>query len=384
MQAQVPNSPYVGLWTRLTRFRPIELANLITSRRAVRLALLRSTIHLVTDRDCLGLRPILQPYLERHFYTGTPFGRQVRGVDTSRLVSAARALLDEKPRTVAELGTLLHDQWPDRDQTSLAYAIRELVPLVQVPPRGVWGAGGQSRCATAEHWLGRPLEGNPSPELMVLRYLRAFGPSTVSDVQAWSGPNLRSVIEGLRPRLRTFRDESGRELLDVPDAPLPDPDVPAPPRFLPEYDNILLAHAGRSRVFAVPSRPVTGSSVQAWSGPNPRSVIDGLRPPPRTFRDESRRELLDVPDAPLPDPDVPAPPRFLPEDDNILLAHADRSRVIAVPFRPAIFTSSLLLDGFVAATWKIVRLPGRARLVIESFKPMRVADREAVGEEGMW
>jgi len=304
MQAQVPNSPYVGLWTRLTRFRPIELANLITSRRAVRLALLRSTIHLVTDRDCLGLRPILQPYLERHFYTGTPFGRQVRGVDTSRLVSAARALLDEKPRTVAELGTLLHDQWPDRDQTSLAYAIRELVPLVQVPPRGVWGAGGQSRCATAEHWLGRPLEGNPSPELMVLRYLRAFGPSTVSDVQAWSGPNLRSVIEGLRPRLRTFRDESGRELLDVPDAPLPDPDVPAPPRFLPEYD-------------------------------------------------------------------------------NILLAHADRSRVIAVPFRPAIFTSSLLLDGFVAATWKIVRLPGRARLVIESFKSMRVADREAVGEEGM-
>jgi hypothetical protein len=139
---------------------------------------------------------------------------------------------------------------------------------------------------------------------MVLRYLRAFGPSTVSDVQAWSGPNLRSVIERLRPRLRTFRDESGRELLDVPDAPLPDPDVPAPPRFLPEYD-------------------------------------------------------------------------------NILLAHADRSRVIAVPFRPAIFTSSLLLDGFVAATWKIVRLHGRARLVIESFTPMRAADREPVGEEGM-
>jgi hypothetical protein len=292
------------LWTRLTSFRPNQLSELITSRRAVRVALLRSTIHLVTDRDCLRLRPVLQPYLERHFYTGTPFGQRVRGVDTSRLVTAARALLDEKPRTMAELGTLLHEQWPDRDATSLAYAIRELVPLVQVPPRGVWGASGQSRCATAEHWLGRPLEADPSPEKMVLRYLKSFGPSTVSDVQAWSGPNLRNVVESLRPRLRTFRDENRRELLDVPDAPLPDGDVPAPPRFLPEYD-------------------------------------------------------------------------------NILLAHADRTRVIAVPFRPAILTSSLLVDGFVAATWKIVRLPGRARLVIEAYKPIRKADREAVGEEGM-
>src|ERR671913_588349 len=260
MQAQAPAPPYVGLWTRLKDFHPDELARLILERRAVRIALMRNTVHLVSARDGLALRPLMQPVFDRTLYSTRANRAHLEGIDIEILVAAGRALLEEKPRTAKELGELLQEQWPERDPTSLARAIRHLVPLVQVPPRGLWGKSGPAAHTTAEAWLGRPLDPSPSIEDVVLRYLGAFGPATVKDVQTWSGlTRLGEVVERLRPRLRTFSDESGNELFDVPDAPMPDPDAPAPPRFLPEFDNLILSHADRTRFIAEEYRKALAS-----------------------------------------------------------------------------------------------------------------------------
>jgi len=300
MQAQNPRDPYVALWTRLQDFDPHELGRMVAERQAVRIPLLRTTLHLVTARDCLILAPLLRPVLERGYWTGSPFGRKVKGIDIDAVLAAGRELLDERPRTTAQLRTLLGERWPGYDAASLAYAVHHLVPVVQVPPRGVWGGKGLPTWATAERWLGRPLDPAPSIDRLVLRYLAAFGPATVMDVQAWSGlTRLREVTERLRPQLRTFRDPDGKELLDLPDAPLADPDTPAPPRFLPEYDNLVLGHADRTRI-------VPGDAVWKWEFPDTafRSplLVDGfVQAAWHLKRDRDSATLVVEPLALLPD-----------------------------------------------------------------------------------
>jgi hypothetical protein len=250
MQAQVPAPPYVGLWTRLAHFRPEKLSALVADRQAVRIALLRGTIHLVTARDCLGLRPVLQPVFDRGIATGQ-WGKALSGLDLAAVAAAGRALVEEQPRTFDQLGKLLAPRWPDRDPAALAQAVRAYLPLVQVPPRGLWGRSGSAAHTTAEHWLGRPLSAEPAPDRMLLRYLAAFGPASLADMTKWCGlTGLREVVDRLRPDLSVLRDGRGTELYDLPGAPRPDPQTPVPVRFLPEFDNVLLSHADRTRVLS--------------------------------------------------------------------------------------------------------------------------------------
>jgi len=253
LQAQAPFPPYYGLWSRLGGFRPDDLAELITDRSVVRIALMRGTIHLVSARDCLPLRRLVQPVLERGLRGA--FGKQLAGVDPVAVAAAGRALVESEPMTFSQLGDALAGRWPDHPPSALAQAVRAHVPLVQVPPRAVWGRSGQSLHTSAEHWLGRAARPDPAdPERdtltgLVRRYLGAFGPATARDVAAWSGlTGLRAVMEQLRPALVTFRDEQGAELFDLPSAPRPGEDLPAPVRLAAEFDNLLLAHADRSRV----------------------------------------------------------------------------------------------------------------------------------------
>ena len=247
LQAQTPQTWYVGLWTRLTDMSAEHVSNLLRDRELVRIALMRSTIHLVTARDCLAFRPLFDLVVERNLRGA--FGRNLKGIDEDALLRAGREIVEEQPLTFSELGRRLAERWPDRDPASLAQAIRGLSALVQVPPRGLWRTPGKAAHTTAEHWLGQPLRTDLTVDDLVLRYLTAFGPATVKDMQNWSGlTRLNEVVARLGDRLARFRDEQDRELFDLPDAPRPDPDTPAPPRFLYDFDNLLLSHADRSRV----------------------------------------------------------------------------------------------------------------------------------------
>ncbi|HET9242500.1 MAG TPA: winged helix DNA-binding domain-containing protein [Gaiella sp.] len=248
LQAQVPRDPYVALRARLDGFRPEQLSELFLARKVVRISVMRATIHLVSAGDCLRLRPLMQPVLDAELARHPEYSPALDGVDLRRVLEVGRQALSERPLSGTELRAFLVERFPGRNAAALAYACRCKLPLVQAPPRGLWGRSAQVTNITAEAWLGRPLEERPLLDDVVLRYLAAFGPATVADVTTWCRlTGMREIVERLRPRLRTFRDENGRELFDRPDAPRPDPATPAPTRFLPEYDNVLLSHADRSR-----------------------------------------------------------------------------------------------------------------------------------------
>ncbi|MEU1019714.1 winged helix DNA-binding domain-containing protein [Streptomyces sp. NPDC005898] len=311
LQAQNVKPPYYALAARLADFDPAELSALLDARELVRMVTMRSTIHLHTAADARVLRPFVQDALAREL---SVFRAGLAGVDLRELAGVAREAVETEPRTMKQLREALSARWPDADPQSLAIAARCALPLVQVTPRGLWRRSGQVALTTLEHWLGEeqgdrgmastggdggarggrdgwgavgappaaPSDaGTPcdtaapseTASLVVLRYLAAFGPASVKDMQTWARlTRMREVFERLRPQLRTFRDEHGVELFDLPDAPRPDADTPAPPRFLPEYDNLLLSHADRTRV--VPA----AYKGRTWKGNSAHCVflLDGF------------------------------------------------------------------------------------------------------------
>ncbi|AUI56833.1 winged helix DNA-binding domain-containing protein [Amycolatopsis sp. BJA-103] len=256
LQAQAPNPPYFALWTRLHGFRQEDLANLLLDKSVVRIALMRGTVHLVTPSDALAWRPIVQPLYDRSM-DNTQFTPEIKGLDHQEIARTARKLLGERPLSSAELGAELTKRWESAGPSALVHVARALLPLVQIPPRGVWGKSGQPTYQTTGDWLGAEPDESLSPEAMFKRYLAAFGPASVQDAQAWAGiTKLGEAVERLRPELRTFRDENGRELFDLPDAPRPDPDTPAPARLLGPFDQTVLSYADRTRVICDEYRKV--------------------------------------------------------------------------------------------------------------------------------
>jgi hypothetical protein len=271
---------------------------------------MRGTLHLMTADDYAGFRRVLEPMLVRGF--ASIAGTRARGIDPIAVAAEARAFLAEGPRTMEEIRQHLARKHPKADARTMGYATRMYLPLVQVPDDAcAWGFPQEPAFAPADTWLGRTsFTAGIDAREFIRRYLAAFGPAGARDASTWSGlQGLGDTFEAMRAELSVFTDESGREIFDLPDAPRPGADVTAPPRFLPEFDNLLLAHHDRARF---------------------------------------------VPDA----------------------------------FRPGVFkaglqvASTFLVDGFVRGAWKIERKKTAATLALTPFATLTKAERAGLTDEG--
>ena len=309
LQAQLARPPFVGLWSRADGFSRDALVSAAERREVVRGTLMRGTIHLVTSDDYLAFRPAVQVALTAGMHA--ILKDRVLGIDIDALVAAARDVFGAAPCTFAVLRDRLAKQFPGVDERAMGYIARMQLPLVQVPEDGApWGWPGSAKFTLADGWLGKRVATSGSAGTLVRQYLAAFGPASAKDLQTWSYVHgIEAALEALRPSLRTFRDERGRELFDLPKAPRPDEDQPAPVRFLPEYDNLLLAHADRTRMVA-----------------------------------DAHRKAMTT--------------------RNLLL--------------PA----TVLVDGVVAATWTVTATKKAATLTVLPFGTLAKADRGEIAEEG--
>jgi hypothetical protein len=304
LQAQEPKPAFAALWTRLEGFERAQLHAALTDRSVVRGTMMRATLHMTSAADYAALRASLQPML-----AGAMEGilKQRGDVDTKQVLPVARRLLRARPRAFNELRAELSERFPQFEHRALGYAVRMQLPLLMVPTDDPWAFPSDSCFALADQWIDGKLAGEDLPAL-VRRYLGAFGPASAADVQAWSGlKGLKEVVEGMAD-----------ELVD-------------------------LKHG--------------------------------------------RRTLYDLPAAPRPDEDTPAPPRLLPEFDSLLLAHQDRTRVIADDRRKALATKNLriqatfLVDGFVAGSWAVERKRGSATLTLSAFERLAKPVKDELAEE---
>lgn len=272
LQAQAPVPPYLALWTRLTPFEVDALSKLIIDRSLVRMTLWRGTLHLISANDVYLMRTALQPELDKWARTVMPPATRV-AIDLDELARLTREYVDTEPRTVAEIGAFLQERFPECKARELSTQAQMLVPMIQVPPRGIWGVGGIPQNVAMATWLGRELPSQAAVPELITRYLRAFGPATLADVQAWSR------LTGLKAHaaeldLVEYRNEAGKVLLDVPDGVIVPEDAPAPARLLPAFDNVLLGHADRTRIMSEEARSRWGA-VRNGVFP-PTFLVDGF------------------------------------------------------------------------------------------------------------
>lgn len=308
LQAQVVSPPHVGLWSRVEGYVREDLLSLFSGREVVRATLLRSTLHLVSSRDYLAFRATLRPVLLRAL--GGFFGRRVGGFDPEEVVSVVEEKLAGESLSRGEISGFLAERYPEADAQAMAYAASSYLPLVQVPGGGSWGYSAKPPYALAADWIGEPESPDSGTRALIPRYLAAFGPAGVMDFQAWSGlTKTKPAFDDLRPDLLAFEDENGRELFDLPNAPRPEEDTPARACFVPEYDNLVLSHADRSRIIA----------------------------------DEHKKRV------------------FL-----------SAARVRA----------TILVDGFVAGTWKVEKARGEATLTVEPFGKLPREAKASLADEG--
>ncbi|HSK77979.1 MAG TPA: winged helix DNA-binding domain-containing protein [Thermoanaerobaculia bacterium] len=309
LQAQLARPPFVGLWTRLDGFRRDDLLDALRRRQVVRVTAMRGTLHLMTAAEYAELRGALQPGLSRGMQA--ILRDRAKTFDLDAVKKEAREFFGGSPQTFDAFRIHWKAKHPEGDERAMAYAARTHLPLVQVPTEAAWGFPAAAAFALADEWLGTEISTGEAPaHALVRRYLAAFGPATPGDAQVWSGlSGLRPVFEELRPSLVTFRDERKRELFDLPEAPRPAEDEPAPVRFLPEFDNLVLSHDDRTRVMADEHRP--------------RVVSKNLQ-----------------------------------------------------------VSATFLVDGFVAGTWKVERKKKTAALVLEPFSPLARKTLAALEKEG--
>lgn len=301
LQAQEPASPHIGLWTRLAGFQPTDLDRALAERSVVKGTLMRSTLHIVSAADYLHLWPAVVPMLE-----GIRRQDRVQPPDPERLeqLRARAEAFTAEPRFLGELREHLGGT-DGLTSDEIVWWIRRRVPFAHAPSDVPWSFGRRPRLAHALAWLGA--QGWPALdkalERLVRRYLGAFGPATVADLAQWSGLAVGKVRPGIAAveaagDLRRFSDDRGRELLDLDGAPLPDPEIPAPPRLLPMWDSTILAFADRTRLISdedrrvviarngdtLPTFTVDGVVAGLWwaeqaAGRRTRIVIEPFRPP---------------------------------------------------------------------------------------------------------
>jgi hypothetical protein len=314
LQAQWAPSPYIALWSRLRDFSREKLWSAIERHQVIRARLMRGTLHLVSARDFYAYAVATQD-LQRGAWNRLQIGR---GVDPKKVAAIAIAYARD-PRQKEDVLDHIQDRLGQKLGGPFNWLVWRFVSahadLVTAPPGGHWDYGGtDAPYVAARHWIGRgerPLE-EAALETLVRRSLAAFGPATLVDVAKFAGqapPRIRPTLERIAPKLRTFRDEDGRLLYDLPRAPRPDGDVAAPVRFLPRYDELLISYQHRDRVIA------------------------------------------------------PAHRR-------------------AVYSKNAIVEAVVMVDGFAAGTWSVIRAKNEAVLRIAAFTRLPPRDRLAIEAEG--